>query len=280
GANKPMLIEQFFTESFLVTLLATICALLMAELVFPVYKALITEDIGTWNVLHSSTILDLVILVLVVGLIAGAYPAFYLSSFQAAKVLKSGTLASGTRGTLRSILITFQFAVSIAMIVCTTIVGTQLQHLKNQKLGFNKNNIVAAYFPAPKSHPEMLGVSYADSDPNTLPAGSTHPNEAWEFLKFATSKDNDGQLLTVTGQMPLRTDLLTAYPDYFTAHPEYKLFADQASRTVEVPIVSNSVEMWQTFRTAYSESVISGKTPIDQAFKTAADKIKSLVSGS
>ncbi|MGZ6266491.1 MAG: extracellular solute-binding protein, partial [Candidatus Limnocylindrales bacterium] len=103
---------------------------------------------------------------------------------------------------------------------------------------------------------------------------------AWEFLKFATSKDNDGQLLTVTGQMPLRTDLLTAYPDYFTAHPEYKLFADQASRTVEVPIVSNSVEMWQTFRTAYSESVISGKTPIDQAFKTAADKIKSLVSGS
>ncbi len=142
GANKPMLIGQFFTESFLITLLATICALLMAELVFPVYKTLISEDIGTWNVLHSSTILDLVILVLVVGFIAGAYPAFYLSSFQAAKVLKSGTLASGTRGTLRSILITFQFAVSIAMIVCTTIVGTQLQHLKNQKLGFNKNNIV------------------------------------------------------------------------------------------------------------------------------------------
>jgi multiple sugar transport system substrate-binding protein len=103
---------------------------------------------------------------------------------------------------------------------------------------------------------------------------------AWEFLKFATSKASDGQLLTLTGQMPMRTDLVTTYPDYFTAHPDYKDFADLASRTVEVPSVPNSVEMWQTFRNSYSESVIFGKKPIDQAFKEAADKIKTLVSGS
>ena len=103
---------------------------------------------------------------------------------------------------------------------------------------------------------------------------------AWEFLKFATSKDNDGKLLELTGQMPMRTDVATTYPDYFKAHPEYEAFADQASRTVEVPNVPNSVEMWQTFRDAYSESVIFGKMPIDQAFKDAADKIKTLVSGS
>ena len=102
---------------------------------------------------------------------------------------------------------------------------------------------------------------------------------AWDFLKFSTSKDNDGQLLTLTGQMPMRADVVGTYPDYFTAHPEYKAFADQASRTVEVPSVPNSVEMWHTFRTAYSESVIFGKTPIEQAFKAAADKIKTLVSG-
>jgi multiple sugar transport system substrate-binding protein len=103
---------------------------------------------------------------------------------------------------------------------------------------------------------------------------------AWEFLKFATSKASDGQLLTLTGQMPMRTDLVTTYPDYFTAHPDYKDFADLASRTVEVPSVPNSVEMWQTFRNSYSESVIFGKKPIDQAFTEAADKIKTLVSGS
>jgi multiple sugar transport system substrate-binding protein len=103
---------------------------------------------------------------------------------------------------------------------------------------------------------------------------------AWEFLKFATSKDNDGKLLEGTGQMPMRTDLATAYPDYFTAHPEYSQFADQAARTVEVPIVPNSIEVWQTFRTAYSESVIFGKKPIEQAFTEAAAKIKTLISGS
>jgi len=103
---------------------------------------------------------------------------------------------------------------------------------------------------------------------------------AWEFLKFATNKENDGQLLTLTGQMPMRADVVTDFPDYFQKNPEYQQFADAASRTVEVPIVPNSVEVWQTFRTAYSESVIFGKTPIDTAFKDAADKIKTLVSGS
>jgi len=103
---------------------------------------------------------------------------------------------------------------------------------------------------------------------------------AWEFLKFATSKENDGQLLELTGQMPMRADVVADFPDYFQKNPEYQQFADAASRTVEVPIVPNSVEVWQTFRTSYSESVIFGKKPIDQAFKEAADKIKTLVSGS
>jgi multiple sugar transport system substrate-binding protein len=103
---------------------------------------------------------------------------------------------------------------------------------------------------------------------------------AWEFLKFATNEANDGQLLELTGQMPMRADVVASFPDYFKAHPEYQQFADAASRTVEVPIVPNSVEVWQTFRTSYSESVIFGTKPIDTAFKEAADKIKTLVSGS
>ena len=102
---------------------------------------------------------------------------------------------------------------------------------------------------------------------------------AWEFLKFATSKDSDGQLLTLTGQMPMRADVVKDFPDYFQKNPDYQQFADAASRTVEVPIVPNSVEMWQTFRTAYSESVIFGKKPIDQAFNDAAAKIKTLITG-
>ena len=84
------------------------------------------------------------------------------------------------------------------------------------------------------------------------------------MLKFATSEDQDGKLLETTGQMPIRTDLATTYADYFKSHPDYKTFADQASRTVEVPNVPNSVEIWQEIRDNFSSSVIFGKTSVDE----------------
>ncbi len=84
------------------------------------------------------------------------------------------------------------------------------------------------------------------------------------------------QLLEKTGQMPIRTDLPTTYADYFSSHPEYKMFADQASRTVEVPNVPNSVEIWQEIRDNYSSSVIFGKTSIDDAIAKAAAKADEL----
>jgi multiple sugar transport system substrate-binding protein len=101
---------------------------------------------------------------------------------------------------------------------------------------------------------------------------------AWDFLKFATSKDSDGKLLSLTGQMPMQADVPSNNATYFSAHPDYKLFADQAARTVEVPNVPNSVEMWQDFRAAYSKSVIFGTGSVDSTFKSAADQIKTVVS--
>ncbi|HEY0696845.1 MAG TPA: sugar ABC transporter substrate-binding protein [Micromonospora sp.] len=103
---------------------------------------------------------------------------------------------------------------------------------------------------------------------------------AWDVLKFATSKEQDGALLTATGQMPLRADLPAAYPDHFTKNPAYRAFADQAGRTVEVPNVPNSVTIWQAFRDAYTESVIFGKKPVPDAFAAAATKADQLAAGS
>ena len=99
---------------------------------------------------------------------------------------------------------------------------------------------------------------------------------AWDVLKFATSKAQDGALLEKTGQMPLRTDLEAAYPDYFSSHPEYKAFAAQAARTTEVPNVANSIEIWQDFRDQYSSSVIFAKTSVDAALSKAASQVDSL----
>jgi multiple sugar transport system substrate-binding protein len=99
---------------------------------------------------------------------------------------------------------------------------------------------------------------------------------AWEVLKFATSEEQDGALLGRSGQMPLRQNLQQVYPDYFQQNPEYVAFADQAERTVEVPNVDNSIEIWQTFRDGWTESVIFGKSEPSTALSDAAEEVDGL----
>jgi multiple sugar transport system substrate-binding protein len=113
--------------------------------------------------------------------------------------------------------------------------------------------------------------TFSDAKNISLYAACKNQKTAWNVLKFATSEDQDNKLLEATGQMPIRKDLATTYADYFTSHPDYKLFADQASRTVEVPNVPNSVEIWQEIRDNFSSSVIFGKTSVDESIGTAAD---------
>ncbi|MEO6795729.1 MAG: extracellular solute-binding protein [Candidatus Dormibacter sp.] len=133
--------------------------------------------------------------------------------------------------------------------------------------------------PVPTKDGMDVSSIHTFSDEKSIGMYSSCKNQgtAWDFLKFATNKDSDGKLLDLTGQMPMRSDLASNYSIYFSAHPEYKLFADQAGRTSEVPNVPNSVEMWQDFRGAYSKSVIFGNQSIDDAFKQAAAQIKTLV---
>ncbi len=99
---------------------------------------------------------------------------------------------------------------------------------------------------------------------------------AWNVLKFATSEEQDGKLLEMTGQMPLRENLESTYADFFKKNPEFKPFAEQASRTVEVPNVPESIAIWQEFRDEYSSAVIFGKTAVNDALSTAADKVTEL----
>ncbi len=130
--------------------------------------------------------------------------------------------------------------------------------------------------PVPAASAQTEGYTFADAKNVAMYSACENQGTAWDVLKFATSKEQDGELLAATGQMPMRQDLPAAYADYFAANPLYTQFADQAGRTVEVPNVSNSVEIWQTFRTAYAKSVIFGNESIDNAFKGAAEKINQL----
>ena len=129
--------------------------------------------------------------------------------------------------------------------------------------------------PVPTKNGTSADDTWTFSDAKNIGLYSACKNQAtaWDVLKFSTSEEQDGKLLELTGQMPLRTDLATTYADYFAANPAYEMFGDQASRTVEVPPGPNTVQILQAFRDAWSNAVIFGKGDVHEALDDAAAKI-------
>jgi multiple sugar transport system substrate-binding protein len=138
-----------------------------------------------------------------------------------------------------------------------------------------KVNWGAVPVPTSADMPASQIHTFADSKTVSVFSACKNRQTAWDFLKFASDQDNDGTLLSMTGQMPLRTGLPSVYASYFTAHPEYTLFAQQAGRTVEVPNVANGVTMWQDFRNSYLKSVVFGQQPTSQWLHDAAGTVAS-----
>jgi putative ABC transport system permease protein len=142
GADRLMLVKQFLSESILITLFASVVAIVLVETFFPVFRNLVARNLDRWSVFEPKNFAGLLGIILVVGLVAGSYPAFYLSSLQAAQTLKGPGSDPGRKATLRGLLIVLQFSISIALIVCTVIIAAQLHYVKSKDLGFNKENIL------------------------------------------------------------------------------------------------------------------------------------------
>jgi multiple sugar transport system substrate-binding protein len=132
--------------------------------------------------------------------------------------------------------------------------------------------------PVPTKDGVAPEETWTFSDAKNIGLYSACENQAtaWDVLKFSTSEEQDGQLLELTGQMPLRADLQETYPDYFSANPAYDVFGDQASRTVEVPPGPNTVEILQAFRDAWSTAVIFGEGDVHTAIDDAAETINEI----
>ncbi len=142
GTERKDLITQFLTESTLMAVLSLVIALLIAWLVLPLFNDVTTKQMDISS-LYSPMILPLLVaLPFIVGLLAGSYPAFYLSSFKPIVVLK-GKLQAGARSVrLRSVLVVFQFWISIFLIIGTIIIYLQLDYIRNKNLGFNKEQVL------------------------------------------------------------------------------------------------------------------------------------------
>ena len=141
GAHKKELVVQFFMETFLMILLAWLIGLMIFKLLLPEFNMLVGEEFVFKNLLKWSIISGIIGLLIISGLIAGSYPALFISSFKPIDIFKGQT--TGTKGVkLRKGLVIFQFILSIILIFGTLVLSKQLNYLQNKSLGYNKDHIV------------------------------------------------------------------------------------------------------------------------------------------
>jgi putative ABC transport system permease protein len=142
GSNRPQLIGQFLTESVLMSLISVVLAIGIVELLLPLFDSVAGEKIG-FDLFGNFTSVPLLAgLGIVVGLISGSYPAFYLSSFNPVRVMKSKNWSPSKRGLLRGGLVVFQFVISIILFVGTIVIFKQLRFIQDKNLGFDKEQVV------------------------------------------------------------------------------------------------------------------------------------------
>ena len=142
GAHKRQLIKQFLAESITLSTFALIIGVVLVGLVLPLFNRISDKELAIDFLSKPEIILGLLTLVSVVGLGAGSYPAFFLSAFQPVATLKGKFGSQLKGGGLRKVFVILQFAISVFLIISTFLVIDQLTHMKNQKLGFQKDGIL------------------------------------------------------------------------------------------------------------------------------------------
>jgi putative ABC transport system permease protein len=156
GANRSDLIYQFLGESFILTVISVVIALILVEILAPSFSRILEatfdiDFIGNWifNI-------GLILLILLVAMVSGSYPAFYLSRFQPIKVLKGRNVSSGrTSGLLTKGLVVMQFAITMGLIFCILIIFKQYQFMVRKDLGLNYENVLTVYL-SDKNSPEHI----------------------------------------------------------------------------------------------------------------------------
>jgi len=142
GSRRGPLVTQFLSESIILTIISLVISVILLIILLPKFNLLAGKSFNL-SILHSpELILSVIGVILVVGVLGGSYPAFFLSRFSPVTVLK-GEITHGSAGILfRKILVVIQFTISVVMIVCTLVVFRQLKYLKNMDQGFDQENVI------------------------------------------------------------------------------------------------------------------------------------------
>ena len=142
GAHRFNIFNQFIAESVTYSLLAVIVALIIAALVLPYFNNFIEKDLALALLVQPKQLIVFILIVLLSGLIAGSYPAVYLSSFHPVKVIKGSLTDKKSALSFRHLLVVFQFLISIILIIGVGVINDQIEYVKSKELGFERENIL------------------------------------------------------------------------------------------------------------------------------------------
>ncbi|MCP4148007.1 MAG: FtsX-like permease family protein, partial [bacterium] len=178
GAQRRNLIGQFLGESMLMTILAMFIALIFIQLLLPVFNALSGKEIIMTVFLENGNGLKFILMGLGTSLLAGLYPALYLTAFEPAKVLKGDLHRSRGKSVFKTGMVVLQFVISISLIIGTLVIFKQMNYIRNKSLGFDKENIIvvaakgtrvrrhlAAFRDKIKQHPRIITLSNSSNVP-------------------------------------------------------------------------------------------------------------------
>jgi putative ABC transport system permease protein len=190
GAVKGHIIRQFYGESVIYAFIALVFAIIMVVLLFPAFNNLSGKELSLAGSLNWSILIGLICITLFTGLVAGSYPALFLSAFHPVKVLK-GTFKSRAASSLfRRILVVIQFALSVFLIIGTAVVYSQLKYMKNREVGYDKEHLVTLLMRGEtrKSYSSLkdellkdsriLGVTASGQSPSSI--GSNSGGAEWD----------------------------------------------------------------------------------------------------
>ncbi len=199
GADKRSLIIQFLGESLIIVLLAAIVAVIFVSVAMPMMNSLTGKELQVDQILNWQTTPFFLGLIILVGLLAGSYPALILSSFRPVMILKGINKSDAKGVNLRKGLVVFQFSLSIALIAGTIIVYSQMSHLLDKDMGFDKeqmlvvdynydeqvNNVSTALESELENNPNIESVAFSRSVPGSYfpNAGTTIENPEGEMIK-------------------------------------------------------------------------------------------------
>ena len=142
GVQRNQIVIQFLSESIILSGISLLIAVALVELTLPIFSDFINRDLMFDYLANPLLLLSLVVLAVTVGLLAGSYPAFYLSAFSPAKVLKGDVTRGRSGARFRQGLVIFQFSIAAFLIISTLTVYQQMQFAKNIKLGYDKEQVL------------------------------------------------------------------------------------------------------------------------------------------